>query len=243
MKGCRHYGVRGFTQSPNVSRPSSRMSFFNWKLICTSILAGATLAFSEALFKQYVRVTEPEGNSILPVKIQYKIKSHPLYQRLANIDTDNWQMIDSVNYPVGHFRTPDSLLTQFIAKPGGIMMNPKVFFGQDVKQTMSFVHLGYKMCGYPFLVHGGIIATLLNDFSKVGAYLLSSCTGDSNRRFKVKSLNIFYRYPTYANQVLAIKTFATESEHIRTPEKWIKSTILSEEGKILVECDAQLCSV
>ena len=42
-------------------------------------------------------------------------------------------------------------------------MPPVLFYNKDQTEVMAAVHLGKDLCGHPKIIHGGMIATLLDE--------------------------------------------------------------------------------
>lgn len=100
--------------------------------------------------------------------------------------------------------------------------------------------MGHRLCGYPFIIHGGMIATLLNETFKRNASLASSNASTLKDDFKVEDLSISYKRPAIANQFFVVKTRRTEGDSGGKNSIFLESVIESESGKILVESKAVL---
>ena len=122
-------------------------------------------------------------------------------------------------------------------KPGGILIKPVIFHNIETDEGVHIVHAGYRLCGYPFIIHGGIIATLLNETFKRNASLSKYTTSNLKDDFKVENLTINYRRPTLANQFLIVKTKKKES-----PENDNRTIVLEsviEDSKVRRYCTIQ----
>lgn len=69
------------------------------------------------------------------------------------------------------YKQPDAkktntLIDKTLSVPGAICIPPRIYYNPVSKDTVSIYHLGMKLTGYPFLVHGGILATVLEDMMR-----------------------------------------------------------------------------
>ena len=60
-------------------------------------------------------------------------------------------------------RQVNSLTAGALRGPGKIAVPPILFAAHDDSETVAFLHLGRGMCGHDGIVHGGLIATLLDE--------------------------------------------------------------------------------
>lgn len=95
------------------------------------------------------------------------------------------------------------LLPGTLSTPGGISIPPVMFTNVDGASTVLVIHLGRRLTGYPFLVHGGILATVLDETLRatVGEVL---CSGDKSR-VRTTLLSLSYRFPTFADQFVVVR--------------------------------------
>ena len=83
--------------------------------------------------------------------------------------------------------------------PGRMTLPPFIFYDDQLQTLTQIVHCGPNVCGFPTIVHGGFLAILLDEaIGRIAARTLPGRTGVT------AYLNIDYRAPTYANQILAI---------------------------------------
>jgi hypothetical protein len=52
---------------------------------------------------------------------------------------------------------------QTLRAKGRIVVPPVVFYNKDRTQVTVVVHLGKELCGHDGIVHGGLLATLLDE--------------------------------------------------------------------------------
>lgn len=63
-----------------------------------------------------------------------------------------------------------------------------------------------KLTGYPFIVHGGILATIMEDLMRESVKLITQKTDE-----KINDLSISYKFPTLANQFVIVRTTQHET--------------------------------
>lgn len=85
---------------------------------------------------------------------------------------------------------------------------PPLFFGQkDGKSMICIFYVGQSLCGHPGIVHGGFLATMLDEG-------LAFCAFPAlpNKVGVTAQLNISYKKPTMAGQYLALIAQTTKVE-------------------------------
>ncbi|CCE73249.1 Piso0_000279 [Millerozyma farinosa CBS 7064] len=249
----RGYVTRSEFDSPFQYIPKRKKPFISWKLASFGFGIGAFLAYNETLFNLYQSYTSVDQNDpSLPLKLIYELKHLSLYEKLAHPKNDQWELIqtwegfeknilNSQELPDGSSHgNKDPLTDGVLAKPGAILIKPVVFHNKKSNQNVTFVHTGYKLCGYPFLVHGGVVATLLNESFKRNASLSSETSSKYKEDYKVENLEITYKYPTFANQFLIIKTQQKPDTVSDSNNILLEAVIESQKGDILVKSEARL---
>lgn len=249
----RKLSTRFGTGSPFYS-PTKR--YFSWKLSTAFFVAGGYLAYTEFIFDRYSDYTSiGDDSELLPIQLDFKLRNLSLYQKLAHsskgenwIKLSSWENLDrnvfdgkESNIQIKNqkeYNVP-SLTNHTLAQPGGVLIKPVIFHNTETDETATIVHMGYKLCGYPFIVHGGILATLLNETFKRNASLSSVTSSSLKEDFKVESISINYKQPLFANQFFIVKT-RLEKCNDGTKEVILRSIIESEAGKVLVESIATL---
>lgn len=139
-----------------------------------------------------------------------------------------------------HLKIPPELRARhltagILATPGGIVVPPYVFCEEGGKSLTAIFYLGSDVSGHPGIVHGGLLATLLDES-------MARCCFPAlpNKVGVTANLNIDYRRPAMANTytVLKAKTVKVEGR-----KAWVEAHIetLPEDGKepvVLVEAKA-----
>lgn len=130
---------------------------------------------------------------------------------------------------------PRSLTAGTLAGPNKIVVPPLVFSEKEGKSLVSFMYLGSDMCGHMGIVHGGLLATLLDEG-------LARCCFPAlpNKIGVTANLNIDYRAPAMAESYVALRA---ETVRVEGRKAWVEGRIetLPEEGKapiVLVEAKA-----
>lgn len=233
-----------------------RPGFFNWKAITVFFSAGAALSYSEFIFDKYADYTAVKDDPVEQIRLQFELSTLPLYEKLLHPITGkdwmklcSWEnldrnVLDSNDQSVlvrtqEEYQSPQ-LTNKTLATPGGIAAKPVIFYNTETDETVTFVHLGYKLCGYPFIVHGGILATVLNETFKRNASLSKDTLSQLKSDYKVEELNINYKAPSLANQFFVVKTEKMPPTDTEPDLYHVKSVIESQSGKLLVQSEAKL---
>ncbi|RPB23620.1 Thioesterase/thiol ester dehydrase-isomerase [Terfezia boudieri ATCC MYA-4762] len=138
------------------------------------------------------------------IEVEEYITNHPLVKSLrAN---------PAFSESRPHLRFSDayrttSLTAGVLSGPGRIVVPPIVFLDEEAKTMVMVCYLGDLVCGYPGFVHGGLLATLLDEG-------LGRCTFTAlpNKVGMTANLNINYRAPTKAGQYIVMKAQVTKAE-------------------------------
>lgn len=233
-----------------------KKGFFNWKTMAFFFGYGCVLSYSEYLFEKYADFTEIDTDPMAQVKLEFFLRKMPLYETLSHavlgqdwVKLSSWENLDR-NVLDGKLENivvrlqpeyqVEQLTNHTLASAGGIAVKPVIFHNTKTDETVTFVHLGYKLCGYPFIVHGGMIATLLNETFKRNASLSSSTLSSLKTDYKVETLNIDYKAPAFADQFFVVRTEVVDAPGHDKNVCFLKSTLLSQQGKVLVEAQAEL---
>ena len=100
-----------------------------------------------------------------------------------------------------------SLTAGVLTGPGKVVVPPIVFYEDGGKSLIMVAYLGEFICGFPGFIHGGLLATLLDE-------ALGTCTFPAlpNKLGMTASLTLNYRAPTKAGQYIVVKAKVTKSE-------------------------------
>ncbi|EDO15700.1 hypothetical protein Kpol_1000p12 [Vanderwaltozyma polyspora DSM 70294] len=124
----------------------------------------------------------------------------PIVQQLSNSGY-------SEVFPIGRDSKvgDNKLIDKTLATPGGIAIPPKFYYNPETKETIGIYHLGMKLTGYPFIVHGGMLATVMEDQMRESVKFIKNKEGE-----KIKDLTVSYKLPTLANQFVVVRTTKVE---------------------------------
>lgn len=129
-----------------------------------------------------------------------------------------------------HLKIPEALRAQNLTGgtllgPDKIAVPPLQFTTVDGSKYVSLQHLGPALCGHPGIVHGGLQATLLDEG-------LARCCFPAlpNKVGVTASLNIQYKAPVMAGQVVVLRAETTKVEGRKA---WVKGWLetLADENK------------
>jgi acyl-coenzyme A thioesterase PaaI-like protein len=158
---------------------------------------------------------------------------------------------------------PHSLSAYTLRGPGKFAVPPLVFTTQDKRESVLILHVGDGLCGHEGVVHGGLLATVLDEalgrtvsrciqwwitlFSPhIEEQYADLAFGDRQYRPPQALLNLptnigvtatlslKYKKPTFANQFLVIRTELTEQ---RGRKAWVRGKVEDLDGQTLVEAE------
>lgn len=131
-----------------------------------------------------------------------------------------------------HLKIPAQLRAQNLT--GGTLLGddkiavpPLQFSTEDGSTFVSIQYLGPALCGHPGIVHGGLLATLLDEG-------LARCCFPAlpNKVAVTASLNITYKAPVMAGQVVVLRAETTKVEGRKAWVKgWLETLVDEEKGE------------
>lgn len=147
-------------------------------------------------------------------EIERSIFEHPLTKSL----------LDDEKYIASrpHLKIPEAMRHQNLT--GGTLLGkdkiavpPLQFTTEDGSTFVSIQYLGSALCGHPGIVHGGLLATLLDEG-------LARCCFPAlpNKVAVTASLKIDYKAPVMAGQVIVLKAETTKVEGRKA---WVKGRL------------------
>lgn len=134
-----------------------------------------------------------------------------------------------LNYP--EERRRHALVSGSLRGPGKLALPPLVFGKDDETEAIVVVHVGRSLCGHDGIVHGGLLATLLDESLARNALLnLPAKVGVT------ANLSVNYRAPARADQFIYIHT---RLEKLEGRKATVAGTIRSlESNEVLTEAHA-----
>ncbi|KAK9239754.1 HotDog domain-containing protein [Lipomyces kononenkoae] len=224
----------GFSTSTDASltgRPSFLAQHAGTVIIATSsVLVGAGLAYNmpplQILTMFQERLPEPgsvqEQAFIDRVENQLE-QSRIVKQMRANPEFKEHRMWASIP---DKYRN-QSFLAGSLAGAGKFAVPGIVFVNDKTNECVSVVHVGSRLCGFPGIVHGGLIGALLDE-----ALVRAAILPLPGKTAVTANLDIKYRAPTFTNQVIAIKAKVTD---FTTNKSVVAAKVESAHGRLLAE--------
>lgn len=106
--------------------------------------------------------TSPESLAYTD-SLEKHLQNIPLLQSLRQqIDKDEWyEARPYQNFP--EERRVNNLTAGALRGPGKLALPPLVRVKRDESEGYAFIHLGRGLCGHDGIIHGGLLATLLDE--------------------------------------------------------------------------------
>ena len=117
-----------------------------------------------------------------------------------------------------------------LSGPNRIVVPPIVFHDNEGKTFTSVQWLGKELCGHPGIIHGGLLATILDEGLARCSFLALP-----NHVAMTASLEVNYRAPCMAEQAVVLKATTTKVEGRKA---WVEGRIETTDGRLLVEAKA-----
>lgn len=221
----------------------------NWKVCLISFFAGGLVSYNETALEAYSLISDINHKSMNASKLEIAAQKLQIFRDISQDQSwqklRSWEGLDRLVVSRGNSERVKgsdvnrSLTNTTLAKTGGILIEPTIFHNADRNSTVTVVHVGDKLCGYPLLVHGGILATILNETFKRNVSLSGLSSSNVKDDFMVDQLGISYKAPSLANQFMIIKTQLLS--HSDVDGRFAsQSTIETKDGKVLVEGSATI---
>jgi len=171
--------------------------------------------------------SDPREQSAQQLAVEERVLQHPValeYRQKADFEESRAYDAYPVQYRAG------SLTVGTLSGPGKVTVWPLLFNEKSGKSIVSILHLGNYVCGHPGIVHGGLLATLLDEG-------LARCCFPAlpNKIAVTANLNIDFRAPTKADSVVVLRATTTKVEGRKA---WVEGTIEGEDGTVLVQAKA-----
>ncbi|KAF8317690.1 Thioesterase/thiol ester dehydrase-isomerase [Clavulina sp. PMI_390] len=161
-------------------------------------------------------------------RIESQIQNLPDVIALRN-QPDKWYETRPHSH-IPEERRVNSLTAGSLRGPGKVAVAPLVFATHDDKDVLSFVHLGRALCGHDGIIHGGLLATLMDE-----ALARTAIMNFPNKIGVTAKLELNYKAPTMADQFVRLRTTVVKLDGRKAH---VKGTVETLEGKVLVEASA-----
>ncbi|KAK9463393.1 HotDog domain-containing protein [Lipomyces oligophaga] len=165
--------------------------------------------------------------------IDAHIDSLPLVKELR-ADPDFIELRPHGSYP--HHLRENSLTAGVLAGPGMVEVPPILFSNLKTHELIAVIKIGEKLCGHEGVVHGGFLATLLDEgLCRCGFPTLPHKVGVT------ATLSVDYRAPTQPDDYYVLRAKVTKSQgrkvwvkgHIETVPSWGKAPKILVESEVL----------
>ncbi|EKM52983.1 uncharacterized protein PHACADRAFT_99105 [Phanerochaete carnosa HHB-10118-sp] len=124
----------------------------------------------------------------------------------------------------------NSLTGGTLRGPAKLALPPVVRARKDESEAVVIMHVGTGLCGHEGIVHGGLLATLLDEsLGRIALLNLPDKIGVT------AYLNVNYRAPTRADQFIIIKT---KLDELNGRKVKVSGVIEDVDGKVLAEANA-----
>ncbi|KAF9125938.1 hypothetical protein BGW39_007042 [Mortierella sp. 14UC] len=183
-------------------------------------------------------VTKPTAEKIEEIKRsvlleQEMAKLALVHEYKDKVKSGEWKEANPYWYLTKN-TTPHHLTAGTLRGENMLSVHPIKFERKDQKAIVLFLHLGRSLCGHDRIIHGGLLATLLDEATGMVAL--------PNLPYHVgftANLNLNYRKPVKADQFVMIKA---EFERGEGRKGYTKASIHDLQGNTLVECTALFVS-
>lgn len=158
----------------------------------------------------------------LSQQVEDHIRNHPLSVSLRE-DPEYVESRPYMKIPE-EFRS-HSLTAGTLSDSGGIVVPPLAFNNRNTNTMVTILYLGPNLSGHPGIVHGGFLATLLDEG-------MGRCSFNAlpNKVGMTANLNVNYRRPAMANSYFVLRAQVLRAEGRKA---WVEGRIetLPEEGQ------------
>ncbi|KAF9239848.1 HotDog domain-containing protein [Melanogaster broomeanus] len=175
---------------------------------------------------------DPESPASLAfvASLEEALQSLPFLQSLrSQPDADDWYEAR----PYKRFpeeRRVNNLTAGALRGPGKLALMPMVRSRYDESEAVVIVHVGRGLCGHDGIVHGGLLATLLDE-----SLARTAINNLPDKIGVTANLLINYRAPTFADQFIVIKIRLNEKNGRKAK---VSGRVEDLKGNVLVEASA-----
>jgi len=157
--------------------------------------------------------------------VESRLQSLPIVAQLRERQDEYYETRPFANYP--EEKRVNALTSGTLRGPGKLAVPPILFARHDESESITLVHLGRSLCGHDGIIHGGLLATILDEsLARTAFHHLSGNIGVT------ANLSINYRAPTQADQVVKI---TTKLEEVKGRKAVVSGRIEDSSGKLLVD--------
>ncbi|KAI8072328.1 HotDog domain-containing protein [Gongronella butleri] len=151
---------------------------------------------------RHVSEKKMSADTLLPLDAEEAVlaeQEEQLPKVLELRNSDAWHEVVAYGHLNDSARS-HSLTATTLRGPGMIHRRPLKFFNEDKTECIMIAHLGTNLCGHDGIIHGGLLATLLDEhLAYVSLPNLPNFTGFT------ANLNLDYRRPVKSDQWVLIR--------------------------------------
>ncbi|TID14973.1 hypothetical protein CANINC_004644 [Pichia inconspicua] len=221
-----------YDQPTSNSKPSH-----TFRISLTLFIIGATISYNYPLYnlaESFFPLPNDDPISIEKYneKLQSQLNALPIVSELAN-DSNftshrGWNHLDLSATGLPSFHGT-------LKAPGGIAIPPLAFHNSKTNQDLVIVHLGRRLSGFPFIVHGGISGMVIEEIFK--AALQRDHPNLHYNNIHTKSIQLNYKSPVFVNQFVII---SSNQSKIDDSHYTLSGEMKSLDGKTLLKATATL---
>lgn len=200
--------------------------------VITSSLTTATAVMDPPTDEETLTLFVPSNADIEAIERQ--IFEHPLTKSLFE---DSGFVASRPHLKIPEQLRAGNLTGGTLLGENMIAVPPLQFATEDGSKFASLQYLGSALCGHPGIIHGGILATLLDEG-------LARCCFPAlpNKIAVTASLKIDYKKPVMAGQVVVLRAETTKVEGRKAWVKgWLETLVDEKAGEtpvVLAEAEA-----
>lgn len=129
-------------------------------------------------------------------RIMQYLAEHPLVKKLEN---DPELRVTNPHYQIPAYYRRGNLTADTLVGPGLMAIPPLTWQDDHGQKLVMIMHVGKGLCGHPNIVHGGFVATVLDEF------MARCCFKAVPHQIAMTArLNIDYRAPTPAGEFIVL---------------------------------------
>jgi hypothetical protein len=200
----RPYSIK-FPPPPSHYEKSTPRRF--GKLTLLAFLLGASITYTYPLYTLGEKLaplpdeSDAAANEKYLASLESKLQSLPIVNKYRNdpayVEQRGWNHLDTTKSGLSSFHGT-------LTTPGGIAIAPLSFHCAETGDDVVIVHVGRRLSGYPFLVHGGILGAISEEVFK--SNVIKEYPNLTYDTLHTKNLNLNYKFPTFVNQFIVIKS-------------------------------------
>lgn len=215
---------------------------YTFKIGLLCFLMGATITYNYPLYTLGEKLIELPDDNDLEAKASYveglekKLQSLDIVTKYRNDgrfkEFRGWNHLDSGNASLSSFHGT-------LTTPGGVAIKPISFHSDETGEDVVIVHLGRRLAGYPFIVHGGILGMVMDEIFK--SNLIKEFPALNFDTVHTKNLKLNYKFPTFVNQFIVIKSSLAKINDVENVYS-VQSDVSTLDNMLLIQAEASLVS-